>query len=79
MLPELISFTFPAALLMWRRRDPRYLPEKSPFNLGRFGWLVNTLVIGWAVFTLVIFSFPTAEPVRPGSMSESMKTCNCEA
>ena len=34
MLTEFISFTFPAALLMWRRRDPKYLPKKSPFNLG---------------------------------------------
>lgn len=79
MLTELISFTFPAALLMWQRRDPKYLPKKSPFNLGRFGWLVNTLVVGWTVFALVMFSFPVAQPVRPGSMSESMETCIYEA
>ena len=70
MLTELISFAFPAALLMWRRRDAKYLPEKSPFNLGKFGWLVNTIVIGWTVFALVIFSFPIARPVTPGSMSK---------
>ena len=75
MLTELISFAFPAALLMWRRRDPKYLPKKSPFNLGKFGWLVNTIVIGWTVFALVIFSFPIAQPVRPGSMSKCTGTC----
>lgn len=79
MLTELISFTFPAALLMWRGRDPKYLPKKSHFNLGKFGWLVNTLVVGWTVFALVIFSFPIAQPVKPGSMSKSMKTCKCQA
>ena len=71
MLTELISFAFPAALLMWRRRDPKYLPKRSPFNLGKFGWLVNAIVIGWAVFALVIFSFPIAQPITPGSMSKS--------
>ena len=73
MLTELISFAFPAALLMWRRRDPKYLPKKSPFNLGKFGWLVNSIVIGWTVFALVIFSFPVAQPVTPGSMSKSIR------
>ena len=79
MLTELISFAFPAALLMWRRRDPKYLPKKSPFNLGKCGWLVNTIVIGWTVFALVIFSFPIAQPVRSGSMSKSMGTGKYEA
>lgn len=70
MLTELISFTFPAALLMYQGRDPKYLPRKSPFNLGKFGWLVNALVVGWTAFALVIFSFPVSRPVTAGSMSK---------
>lgn len=70
MLTELISFSFPAALLMWQRRDPKFLPRKSPFNLGKFGWLVDAIVVGWTVFALIIFSFPVALPVRAGSMSK---------
>lgn len=71
MLTELISFAFPAALLMWRRRDLKYLPRKGPFKLGKFGWLVNSLVVGWAAFALVIFSLPVTRHVTPGSMSKS--------
>ena len=71
MLTELVSFSFPAALLMWRRRDQKYLPTKSPFHLGTFfGWLVNALVVAWTAFALVIFSFPVTQPVTPGSMSK---------
>ncbi|CAF9927739.1 MAG: hypothetical protein HETSPECPRED_006665 [Heterodermia speciosa] len=69
MLTELISFSFPAALLMWQGRNQRYLPTKSPFNLGKFGWLVNALVVGWTLFALVIFSFPVEKPVTPSSMN----------
>ena len=70
MLTELISFSFPAALLMWQGRNQKYLPTKSPFNLGKFGWLVNALVIGWTLLALVVFSFPVEKPVTPGSLSK---------
>lgn len=71
MLVELISFSFPAALLMWQHRDQKYLPTNNPFNLGRFGWLVNGLVVAWTAFALVIFSLPVTLPVKSGSMSQS--------
>ena len=69
MLTELMSFSFPTALLMWRRRNQKYLPTKSPFNLGKFGWLVNGLVVAWTAFALVIFTLPVTMPVKSGSMS----------
>ncbi|KAL8756012.1 MAG: hypothetical protein Q9184_004634 [Pyrenodesmia sp. 2 TL-2023] len=69
VLAELISFSFPAALLMWRGRHAKYLPRNSPFNLGKFGWLTNAIVVGWTVFALVIFSFPVVRPVTPRSMN----------
>ena len=61
MLTELFSFSFPAALLSWRRRDSKYLPINSPFNMGRIGWLVNALVVGRTAFV---------QPVSAGSMSK---------
>lgn len=72
MVTELISFAFPAALLMYRCRDPKYLPKGSHFNLGKFGWLVNALVVSWAAFLIVIFSFPVQRPVTPGTMSKCL-------
>ncbi|KAL6716627.1 polyamine transporter tpo5 [Lecanora helva] len=72
MITELISFAFPAALLMYRSRHQRYLPKGSPFNLGKFGWLINAMVVGWAAFLIIIFSFPVQMPATPGSMSESV-------
>ena len=70
MITELISFAFPASLLMYRSRDPKYLPKETRFNLGKFGWLVNAMVVGWAALLIVIFSFPVQKPVTPGSMSK---------
>ncbi|KAL8768825.1 MAG: hypothetical protein Q9209_005006, partial [Squamulea sp. 1 TL-2023] len=68
ILTELISFSFPAALMMWQGRNQKFLPANSPFNLGRFGWLVNSLVVAWTAFALIVFSFPVTLPVSAGSM-----------
>ena len=57
---------------MYRSRDPKYLPKESRFNLGKFGWLVNAMVVSWAAFLTVIFSFPVQKPVTPGSMSKCL-------
>lgn len=70
MVTELISFSFPAALLMWQHRNPRYLPKRSPFNMGKPGWLANALVVLWTAFLMVIFSMPVQYPVTAGSMSK---------
>ena len=71
MVTELISFAFPAALLMWRGRASAYLPKNSLFNLGKAGWLVNSLVVGWTFVALVIFSMPVVQPVTAETMSKS--------
>ena len=73
VVTELISFAFPAALLMWRARAPKYLPKKSIFNLGKMGWLVNFLVVVWMVVATVVFSMPVTQPVTTGTMSKSAK------
>lgn len=70
LLIEQISYAFPAALLMWRRRGAQYLPEKSRYNVGRAGWLVNSIIVAWTCLVLVIYSFPTMKPVSAQNMSE---------
>lgn len=69
MLTELVSFSFPAALLLWQGRDQKYLPTESSFYLGKFGWMVNAVVVGWTAFALIIFSLPVVRPASGGSMS----------
>ncbi|KAL9122703.1 MAG: hypothetical protein Q9187_000741 [Circinaria calcarea] len=70
LLVEQVSFAFPAALLMWQRRAPQFLPRKGRYNLGKAGWLVNSIVIGWTCLVLVFYSFPTVKPVTAGNMSK---------
>ena len=72
ILVEQISFAFPAALLLWQRRSAQFLPQNSRYNLGKAGWLVNGVVVVWTCLALVIYSFPTVNPVTASNMSESM-------
>ena len=74
MITELISFAIPAALLMWRGRAAKYLPQKSIFNLGKVGWLVNSLVIVWTFFATVVFCIPAVKPITSGNMSKSSES-----
>ena len=67
---EQISFAFPAALLLWQRRDARFLPQNSRYNMGTAGWLVNSVVVAWTCLVLVIYSLPTVKPVTAHNMSE---------
>ena len=70
MITELVSFSFPAALLMARRRTPEYLPKHSHFNLGKSGWLVNSVVVGWTIFATIVYCIPLTRPVTSGNMSK---------
>lgn len=70
MITELMSFSFPAALLMWRHRSPNYLPKKSYFNLGKSGWVINAIVVGWTLAATVIYCIPLQKPVTAGNMSK---------
>ena len=77
MITELISFAIPAAFLMWRRRAAKYLPQGSAFNLGKAGWLVNSLVIARAILAIIIFCIPTVKPITAGNMSKSSEVLTC--
>ena len=69
MILEQISFAIPTALLMWQLRDPRFLPTKGLFKLGKMGWLMNIVTVGWACIELIFYDLPAERPVTGGNMS----------
>lgn len=69
-----LGFAIPAALLMYRRRTPEYLPRRvgsffTHFNLGAFGWVCNAVTVAWAIIILIFFDFPNAIPVTGLTMN----------
>lgn len=65
-----ITFAIPAALMMYRRRAPEYLPSSGRFNLGKFGWVANGITVAWSALQLVIYNLPLTLPVSGVTMSE---------
>lgn len=65
-----ITFGFPAALLLYRRRSVVWLPSTRSFKLGWFGWIANVLTLVYAFVVLVFFSFPPVLPVTGLNMSK---------
>jgi choline transport protein len=66
-----ISYAFPAALLMYRRRSEEWLPASRSFRLPSFfGWTVNAITIGFALLVMIFYDFPTVLPVTGSNMSE---------
>jgi amino acid transporter len=60
------SYAMPIAILLMNgRRDM----HDAPFNLGRFGAVINVIAVLWIVFVTVLFSMPAAIPVTNWSMS----------
>lgn len=60
------SYAMPIAILLMNgRRDM----HDAPFNLGRFGAVINVIAVLWIVFVTVLFSMPAAIPVTSGSMN----------
>ena len=72
LILEQVSFAIPSALLIYRRRDQRFLPSQGWFRLGRWGWVVNFTSVSWALIELVFYSLPPHLPVDGSNMS---KTC----
>lgn len=67
-----LTFGIPTALLMWRRRADRFLPEKGhTFRMGASGWLFNFITVAWTLLTLVLYCIPLSLPVTGSNMSKS--------
>ncbi|KAF3344696.1 hypothetical protein VD0002_g7579 [Verticillium dahliae] len=60
------SYCVPVLVNMIRGRK---VVARSPYPLGRFGYLINGISVLWIVFAVVIFSMPVAIPVTASSMN----------
>ncbi|KIW37309.1 hypothetical protein, variant [Exophiala oligosperma] len=70
LLLQQITYAFPAALLMYRKRKARYLPVNRPFKLpGAFGWIANFATVAFAVVVLIFYNFPVVLPVIGSTMN----------
>lgn len=69
LILQQISYAFPAALMLYRRRSKAYLPSTRYFKLGVFGWLANAVTVAFAAIVLVFFNFPVYMPVTAGNMN----------
>lgn len=71
LILQLVTFAFPAALLLLTGRPKRFLPPTRTFGLpSAFGWVANVFTVAFALFCLVFYCFPPARPVTASNMSE---------
>ncbi|KAJ5811900.1 hypothetical protein N7474_008201, partial [Penicillium riverlandense] len=70
LILQQVSFAFPAALLLYRRRSSVYLPPNRFFNLGAFGWMANVMTVAFGATTLFFYNFPAEMPVKGSNMSK---------
>lgn len=71
LILQLVTFAFPAALLLLRRRSARFLPETRAFRLpSAFGWLANACSVGFSLLCFVCYNLPSVLPVHPSNMSK---------
>jgi choline transport protein len=71
LILQQISYAFPAALIMYRKRSKTFLPSNCYFKLGIFGWFANSITVAFAIIVIIFFNFPTVMPVGPGNMNYS--------
>ncbi|KAH0361731.1 amino acid transporter, partial [Aureobasidium melanogenum] len=69
---QLVTFAFPAALLLARGRPARLLPRSRTFGLPHaFGWIANLFTVGFAVICLIFWDLPAVLPVTGSNMNYS--------
>ncbi|EUC34808.1 hypothetical protein COCCADRAFT_35627 [Bipolaris zeicola 26-R-13] len=61
-----LSYAIPVICLLLRGRNNI---DHGPFWLGPWGAVANVVLLVWTLFTLVMYSFPYAKPVKPGNMN----------
>ncbi|KAL6406859.1 amino acid transporter [Ilyonectria robusta] len=51
-------------MLIYRRRDPKYLPKDRPFKVpNAIGWACNIISVAYALIAVVFFQFPWSTTV----------------
>ncbi|KAL1583194.1 hypothetical protein WHR41_07921 [Cladosporium halotolerans] len=69
---QLITFAFPAALLIARGRSARFLPATRKFKVpSALGWVANIFTIGFALVCTIFWNLPAQLPVEPTNMNYS--------
>ncbi|KAF2257408.1 choline transport protein-like protein [Trematosphaeria pertusa] len=61
-----ISYSIPVICLLLKGRSNL---KPGPFFLGPVGLVANCVLLAWTLFTLVMYSFPYAKPVKAGNMN----------
>ncbi|KAG2039412.1 amino acid transporter [Suillus americanus] len=60
------SYAMPVAISLMNARQDMH---DAPFNLGRFGTVINVIAVLWNMFVTVLFSMPAVIPVTIWSMN----------
>ncbi|KAG0702110.1 amino acid transporter [Suillus ampliporus] len=60
------SYAMPVGISLLNGRQDMH---DAPFNLGRFGTVINTVAVLWIMFAMVLFSMPAVIPVTKVSMN----------
>ena len=67
-----LSFPFPAALLLYRRRSEEFLPRTTHFGMNLvLGWTADIIVVIAAIVWTMFFEFLVVLPVTCANMSPS--------
>lgn len=61
-----VSYAIPVICLLIRGRDNI---RHGPFWMGKLGLFSNLVLLAWTTFTLIMYSFPPIQPVRPSNMN----------
>ena len=61
------SFAMPVAISLASGR--KHMAD-APFNLGRWGFVMNAVAVLWTLIQLVLLSMPAVLPVTPVTMSK---------
>ncbi|ETI19675.1 hypothetical protein G647_08688 [Cladophialophora carrionii CBS 160.54] len=64
----LSSISYAATILPHMLTQRKYIPL-GPFNLGRFGYLINGLAVGFIIFFDIIYCFPFSLPTTASTMN----------
>ncbi|OAL44418.1 hypothetical protein IQ07DRAFT_251236 [Pyrenochaeta sp. DS3sAY3a] len=65
-----VTLAAPSAMLLYRRRNPRYLPTNRPFKVpNAIGWACNIISVLYAILAAVFFQFPFTPEVTWTNMN----------
>ncbi|EPS34174.1 hypothetical protein PDE_09138 [Penicillium oxalicum 114-2] len=61
-----VAYLIPIATNMLTGRGNMH---KGAFHMGRWGWIVNGITVGWLIFAIIFFSFPYTMPLTVQNMN----------